>query len=53
MNKHFLDLAKLAVEENWDSFKIMSEMIALQKEVDAKLLEVLGHDDLAEKIRQQ
>lgn len=53
MNKQFLEIAKLAVEENWDAFKIMSEMIALQKEVDAKLCELQGNSDLAELIRTQ
>jgi len=53
MNKQFLEIAKLAVEEGWDAFKIMSEMISLQKEIDAKLLETLGYDELAEKIRLQ
>lgn len=53
MNKEFLEKAKLAIEENWDAFKIMSEMIALQKEIDAKLLETLGYAELAETIRMQ
>ena len=53
MNKQFLEIAKLAVEESWDAFKIMSEMISLQKEMDAKLLETWGYNELAEKIRLQ
>lgn len=53
MNKEFLELAKRAVEEGWDAFRIMAEMIALQKEIDAKLLETLGYPDLATTIRTQ
>jgi hypothetical protein len=53
MNKQFLEIAKLAVEEGWDAFKIMSEMITLQKEIDAKLCELQGSPELAELIRLQ
>jgi hypothetical protein len=53
MNKIFLDVAKQAVEEQWDAFKIMAEMIALQKEIDAKLCETLGFKEIAESIRTQ
>lgn len=53
MNKEFLELAKKAIEEGWDAFRIMAEMIAMQKEIDAKLMDSLGHSDLAEKIRTQ
>ena len=53
MNKKFRDIAKQAVEEQWDAFKIMAEMIALQKEIDAKLCEDFNNFDLAEKIRTQ
>ena len=47
MNKEFLELAKIAVEESWDAFKIMAEFMALQKEIDAKIA------NIADKIRQQ
>lgn len=53
MNKQFLDIAKQAMEEQWDAFKIMAEMIALQKEIDAKICENLGFSNLAESIRTQ
>lgn len=53
MNKQFLDLAKQAVDEKWDTFKIMAEMIALQKEIDAKLCEDNNLPEMAEKIRLQ
>lgn len=53
MNKEFLDLAKMATEEKWDAFRIMAEMIALQKEVDARICEQNNNEDLANKIRTQ
>jgi len=53
MNKEFLELAKRATEESWDAYRIMAEMIAFQKEVDAKIAEREGNNDLADKIRIQ
>jgi len=53
MNKQFLDIAKQAIDEQWDAFKIMAEMIALQKEEDAKICEDLGNSALANAIRTQ
>jgi len=53
MNKQFLELAKQAVDEQWDAFKIMAEMIALQKEIDAKICEDQGNIALAQIIRLQ
>jgi len=53
MNKEFLELAKRATEEGWDAFRIMAEMIALQKEIDAKLCESHGDNVMAERIRTQ
>lgn len=51
--KEYIELAKRATEEGWDAFRIMAEFMALQKEVDAKLAELLGHPEIAEAIRQQ
>lgn len=53
MNKQMLELAKKATEENWDAFKIMAEFCSLQKEIDAKIAEINGSVDIAEKIRMQ
>jgi len=53
MNQRFLELAKQATDEKWDAFRIMAEMIAYQKELDAKIAEDNGSLDIAEKIRQQ
>ena len=53
MNKEFLDLAKKAIDEKWDAFKIMSQMIDLQKQKDAKILENLGYTELANIIKIQ
>ena len=53
MNKEFLELAQRATEESWDAFRIMAEMIALQKEIDAKLCESHGDSVMAERIRTQ
>lgn len=53
MNKDFIELAKLAVEEEWDAYKIMAAVMALQKETDAKLAEILGAFNVADAIRQQ
>ena len=53
MKKEFIEVAKRAIEEGWDAFKIMAEFTSLQKEIDAKLLEELGHQELADKIRLQ
>lgn len=53
MNKKFLEIAKQATEEQWDSFRIMAEMIALQKETDAKICEDFGGPEFAERIRTQ
>ena len=53
MNKDFLETARKAVEEKWDAWRIMAEFISLQKEVDAKLCEENGQQEMAEKIRQQ
>ena len=53
MNKELLNLAKQATEEEWDAFRIMAEMIALQKEVDAKICEQQGNVELATIIRNQ
>jgi len=53
MNREFLELAKRAIDEGWDAFKIMAEMIALQKEIDAKLCESNNNFEMATKIRQQ
>jgi len=53
MNKEFLELAKRATEEGWDAFRIMAEMIAFQKEVDAKIAENNNALEIADKIRIQ
>jgi hypothetical protein len=53
MNKEFLELAKRAIEEQWDAFRIMSEMIAFQKEIDAKIAEQNNSQQIADQIRQQ
>ncbi len=53
MNREFLELAKRATEEGWDAFRIMAEMIAFQKELDAKIAEDNGATEVAEKIRLQ
>ena len=53
MNKEFLELAKRATEESWDAFRIMAEMIAFQKEVDAKIAENNNALEVANKIRIQ
>lgn len=53
MKKEFIEIAQKAIDEKWDAFRIMAEFISLQKEIDAKILEELGHSDLAEKIRIQ
>jgi hypothetical protein len=51
MNREALELAQRAVEEGWDSFKIMAEFCAFQKEQDAKIAETLGHPEVASAIR--
>ena len=53
MNKEFLELAKRATEEGWDAFRIMAEMIAFQKEADAKIAENNNALEVANKIRIQ
>lgn len=53
MDKHLLELAKLATHEGWDAFRIMSEMIAYQKEKDAEIATTAGYSDVAELIRIQ
>jgi hypothetical protein len=53
MNKELLEIAKQATAEGWDAFKIMAVMLDYQKEVDAKLVSALGHEDIADKIRNQ
>lgn len=51
--KEYLDLAKRAIEEKWDAFRIMAEFMALQKEADAKIAEQNGSSEIANLIRQQ
>jgi len=51
--KEYIELAKKAIEENWDAFRIMAEFIALQKEADAKIAEIHGSEEIANAIRQQ
>jgi hypothetical protein len=51
MNREFLELAKKATEEGWDAFRIMAEMIAFQKEIDAKIAENAGSESIANLIR--
>ena len=53
MNKEYIELAKKATDEKWDAFRIMAEFMALQKESDAKLVELMGYPEIAETIRQQ
>lgn len=53
MQREFIDIAKQAVDEEWDAFKIMAEFTNIQKETDAKLCELNGYQDMAELIRQQ
>lgn len=53
MNRDALELAQRAVEEGWDSFKIMAEFCAFQKEQDAKIAELQGSTEIAELIRIQ
>lgn len=51
--KEYIELSKRAIEEHWDAYKIMAEFMALQKELDAKLAEQLGSEEIALAIRQQ
>lgn len=51
--KEYIELAKKALEENWDAYRIMAEFMSLQKEMDAKIAEQNGSIEIAEKIRQQ
>lgn len=51
--KEYIELAKKAIEESWDAYRIMAEFMALQKELDAKIAEQNGSIEIAEKIRQQ
>ena len=53
MNKDYINLAKQAVEENWDAYAIMAQFMSLQKEQDAKLAELLGSPEIADAIRTQ
>lgn len=53
MNREAIALAKQAVEESWDAFKIMAEFSALQKEADARIAESNGSTEIAELIRNQ
>lgn len=53
MNRDALELAKTAIEEGWDAFKIMAEFTAFQKEQDAKIAENDGATHIAELIRNQ
>lgn len=53
MKKEFLEIAQKAISEEWDSFKIMAEFIAVQKEIDAQIVESHGHIELATILRQQ
>lgn len=51
--REYIELAKKAVEEGWDAYRIMAEFMALQKELDAKIAEQLGATEVANAIRQQ
>ena len=53
MDKTLLELAKQATEQGWDAFRIMSEMIAYQKEKDAEIANTAGQLEVAELIRIQ
>jgi len=53
MNREALELARKAVEEQWDAFKIMAEFCAFQKEQDAKIAENNDAPHIAELIRIQ
>lgn len=52
MEKEFLEIAQIAINENWDAFKIMAHFTSLQKERDAVLAESVGQYELAKKIRE-
>jgi hypothetical protein len=51
--KEYIELAKKADDEGWDAFRIMAEFMSLQKELDAKIAEQNGSQDIADRIRQQ
>jgi len=51
--KEYIELAKKAVDEEWDAFRIMAAFMALQKELDARIADSMGYSEIAEKIRQQ
>lgn len=51
--KEYIELAKRAMDEKWDAYRIMAEFMALQKEFDARLAEQMGSAEIAEAIRQQ
>jgi len=53
MKREYIEMAKKAIEENWDAFRIMAEFIAIQKEMDAKIAELAGSQEIAEAIRLQ
>lgn len=49
--KKLLELVEQAQAENMDLYKFAAKIIEYQKEVDATLLETLGHADSAAIIR--
>jgi hypothetical protein len=51
--KEYIEIARRAIEEQWDAYKIMAEFMALQKELDAKIAETHGSEEIANAIRQQ
>lgn len=51
VSRELLALTKRAILEEWSPYKIMAEMTMVQKEIDANLMEELGHSDLAQIIR--
>lgn len=53
MRKEFAELAQRAKDEGWDSFRIMAEFMALQKQIDAELADKMGCPEVAEAIRAQ
>ncbi len=51
--REYIELSKKAIEEGWDAYRIMAEFMALQKELDVKIAEQLGAQEVADRIRQQ